>query len=317
MNLQERTKSGDLMAGFLILITDDEPMQRELLEEYLKLSHYRVIHAKDGNQCLEMMQQHEPDLVLLDIQMPGMDGFATLTQIRKIPAIADTPVLFLSSLDRQHLKVKGLELGADDYITKPFHPPELLARVKASLRRTMRYRKTEGLMAGDLANVALTDLLQSMELGAKTAAIRLEGMKANIYLEDGALVHASMGPFTGENALERMFLMEKGPFKVQFDQLPEDLPKGSTPLMAVLMNVLAEVDEINAHINRMSKVPVSLEPGPAWDDPPGLKDLMTEPPTPLRDLTALMGGSLKENLLAVVDAVKKGKLKPSKPRSSA
>ena len=302
------------MAGYLILIVDDEPMQRDLLEEYLKLSHYRVVHAKDGIQCLEMMEKHSPDLVLLDIQMPGMDGFATLTRIRKNQAIADTPVLFLSSLDRQHLKVKGLELGADDYITKPFHPPELLARVKASLRRTMRYRRTEGLMAGDLANVALTDLLQSMELGAKTATIRLDGMKANIYLEEGALMHVSMGAFKGQSALERMFLMEKGPFSVQFDQLPENIPKSPMPLMSVLMNVLAEVDEINSHINRMSKEPVSLERGPSWDSPSGLKDLMEDPPVPLTDLVALMKGGLKENLVAVVDAVKNGKLKPSKPR---
>ncbi|MDI6795379.1 MAG: response regulator [Desulfatibacillaceae bacterium] len=297
------------MAQIGILIIDDDPAVHELLTQYLTLSHYRVFDAYDGNSGIRMVEEIHPDLVLLDVQMPGMDGFATLLAIREKAQLSDIPILFLTSLDRQHLKVKGLELGADDYITKPFNSSELLARIKAALRRTARYRRTEGIMAGNLSDISLADLLQSMEMGAKTATVKLPEMDGVIYLSQGRFVHARQGRFTGEEALVRIFLLEKGSFTTRFNELPANIGGQPQPLMGLLMNVLAAKDEIMEIIAKVAqKAPYikieEMASGLALPQNMELPGVF-----PLKDLVAAMEGSLKANLKAVVDAVKSGQVK--------
>ena len=115
-----------------ILVVDDEPRMVQLIGMNLKLEGFEVINAPDGYQALEKVTKEMPDLVLLDIMMPEMDGFETLKRIREISSV---PVIFLSVKAAEPDRVRGLDLGADDYITKPFSPRELVSRVKAVLRR--------------------------------------------------------------------------------------------------------------------------------------------------------------------------------------
>ncbi len=116
-----------------ILVVDDEPRMVELISLNLKLEGFDVVTATDGYQAVEKVTREMPDLVLLDIMMPDMDGFET---IRKIRAISAAQVIFLSVKGEETDRVRGLDLGADDYITKPFGPKELVSRIKAVLRRT-------------------------------------------------------------------------------------------------------------------------------------------------------------------------------------
>jgi DNA-binding response OmpR family regulator len=116
-----------------ILIVDDEPRMVQMISLNLKLEGFNSIGASDGYQALEKVTKEMPDLVLLDIMMPDMDGFETLKKIREISSV---PVIFLSVKGEEHDRVRGLDLGADDYITKPFSPRELVSRIKAVLRRT-------------------------------------------------------------------------------------------------------------------------------------------------------------------------------------
>jgi len=115
------------MNGYKIYIIDDDPATYEILNEYLESAGFRVREASDGRAGLEMMQKDSPDLALLDIQMPELDGFKLLEAMRKQKSLQDVPVLFITSLDRTNLKIKGLELGADDFIVKPFERAELFA----------------------------------------------------------------------------------------------------------------------------------------------------------------------------------------------
>jgi DNA-binding response OmpR family regulator len=115
-----------------ILVVDDEPRMVQLIGMNLKLEGFEVINAPDGYQALEKVTKEMPDLVLLDIMMPELDGFETLKRIREISSV---PVIFLSVKAAEPDRVHGLDLGADDYITKPFSPRELVSRVKAVLRR--------------------------------------------------------------------------------------------------------------------------------------------------------------------------------------
>ncbi len=116
-----------------ILVVDDAPNIVELVRMYLEGAGYATLTAGDGPSAVELHRKHRPDLVILDLMLPGMDGFEVCREIRRE---ADTPVLMLTARADDVDAIVGLELGADDYVTKPFNPRALVARVKAILRRT-------------------------------------------------------------------------------------------------------------------------------------------------------------------------------------
>lgn len=115
-----------------ILIVDDESTIQKAVKAYLEKEGFAVIIASDGNQALEMFKRCQPHLVILDVMLPGLDGFEVLQQLRRE---SDTYVLMLTARNSETDRVIGLTIGADDYVTKPFSPRELVARVKAILRR--------------------------------------------------------------------------------------------------------------------------------------------------------------------------------------
>jgi DNA-binding response OmpR family regulator len=117
---------------FRVLIVDDEVRIVKFLDLKLKASGYEVLTAGNGLEALSQVQTQEPDLVVLDVIMPGMDGFETLKHIR---AMSSVPVIILSAVEGNMDKIKGLKLGADDYLAKPFNPDELVARIEAVRRR--------------------------------------------------------------------------------------------------------------------------------------------------------------------------------------
>lgn len=117
-----------------ILIVDDEDKIRELIRVNLEIVGYNCNEAEDGNKALDIVDSFKPDLVLLDIMLPGKDGFELVDEFVK----RNIPVIFLTAKDSTIDKVKGLKLGAEDYITKPFDPMELLARVEVVLRRSSK-----------------------------------------------------------------------------------------------------------------------------------------------------------------------------------
>ena len=139
----------------LILIAEDDADIRDLLRLYLEGEGFRVLEAPDGQTALDLAREHSPDMAILDIMMPGMNGFELTRALRKY---SDIPILILSAKSQDNDKILGLNLGADDYIAKPFNPVEIVARVKAQLRRAAR---TNG------------DILTVRELTLDTASFQL------------------------------------------------------------------------------------------------------------------------------------------------
>lgn len=115
-----------------ILVVDDEPRMVRFVQMNLDLEGYLTLEANGGYQALEKVRELQPDLVILDVEMPGMDGFETLGRIREL---SEVPVIMLTVRADEEDRVKGLDLGADDYVTKPFSPRELSSRIRAVLRR--------------------------------------------------------------------------------------------------------------------------------------------------------------------------------------
>ncbi len=131
-----------------MLVVDDEPMVRDVVVRYLEREGYRTLEAGDGDTAREILEREPPELVVLDLMLPGTDGLALCRWIR---ARSDLPVIMLTALGEEADRIVGLEVGADDYVTKPFSPRELAARVKTVLRRTTPGARTAGVIAsGDL-----------------------------------------------------------------------------------------------------------------------------------------------------------------------
>lgn len=158
-----------------ILIVEDNPGVRDMVREYLTEHGYQVRVASNGAEGLLEARHHRPDLVLLDVMMPGMDG---LEFLRRFRATEGVPVIFLTAKDTELDKVLGLELGADDYVTKPFSMAELLARVRAHLRRSQEIPAGTVLRAGEL------------ELDATSRLFHVRGQRAELTRSEFELMTA-------------------------------------------------------------------------------------------------------------------------------
>lgn len=153
------------LAGRLVLVCDDERRIAQLVRLNFERAGARVVEAYDGDACLDAVRRQLPDLVVLDVHMPGLDGFETLRQLR---TFADVPVIMLTVQADEADRIRGLDLGADDYVGKPFSPAELLSRARAVLRRTQTPRE---------ARVVRVDDELQVDFGAREAVVRGERVK--------------------------------------------------------------------------------------------------------------------------------------------
>lgn len=158
------------MAGDLVLLVDDEPSIIQLAQMYLEKEGFQVISVGDGKHALAVTREKKPALIVLDVMLPGVDGFEVCRQLRA----EDNPVLILmlTARDEDIDKIVGLELGADDYMTKPFNPRELVARVKAMLRRVNR--PSQGGEVVRLADVVIDPERREVRVGDESIELRTQ-----------------------------------------------------------------------------------------------------------------------------------------------
>ncbi len=208
---------------------------------------YEIISTDNGSQALELAASQEPpDIILLDIMMPVMDGYEVCKRLKADTRTHDIPVIFISAKIEEEDELKGFEVGGVDYITKPFSIGITKARVKTQLEkhaaRKKRDMQPERMMAGNLADVGLLDLLQSMEIGSKTAIIQLEEIDGEIIVRNGYCVGARQGKHVGDVAFTRLFLMEEGKFTVTFEALSSDEYGEARSLPSLLSIILAHLE---------------------------------------------------------------------------
>jgi DNA-binding response OmpR family regulator len=164
-----------------ILVIDDDELVSRTLQRALKLYGYRVMLARSGTEGLQLARRHRPDLFVLDIIMPGADGYQVCRQIRGDPLLQDIPVLFLTAKGKDEDKIEGFRAGADDYLSKPFNMEELKLRIKAILRRVEQPPLVAGpddpnrLVAGDL-----TLDCRSFEVGTPTKTTLLTNVQFDL-----------------------------------------------------------------------------------------------------------------------------------------
>ncbi len=159
-----------MMAGETILVVDDEAHIVELAQMYLAQEGFQVQPARDGDTALQMIARQPPALMVLDLMLPQVDGWEVCRRVRSGKSAPDLPIIMLTARDDDVDKIVGLELGADDYVTKPFNPRELVARVKAILRRTQRAaRAPVPIHVGD---VTINPAGREVEIAGQPVALR-------------------------------------------------------------------------------------------------------------------------------------------------
>ena len=151
----------------IILIADDEASIRRILETRLKMIGYDVVTAADGEEAVSAFNKHNPDLVVLDIMMPKMDGYGVTREIRRT---SDVPIIILTALGDVSERITGLELGADDYVVKPFSPKELMARVKAVINR----------VNPEIAESKERYIFGSLVIDVPSHSVRIDGENINL-----------------------------------------------------------------------------------------------------------------------------------------
>jgi len=286
-----------------ILIIDDDLAQQEILGEHLLLTGFTPLHALSCEEAFESLRSNPISLILLDINMPQVDGFQTMERLRANSATRDIPVLFLTSLDRQFLKIKGLELGADDYVTKPYNSAELIARIKAILRRSAPVRVKTGVINGDIQAIGLSELLQNIGQGGRASRIILPEMNGKILTAGGNLLLVRQGTFTGLEALLRLLLIEKGSFSVHYDQIPEKLPDPECSIFSALLTTAAQVDHMKSAAETTGQQNPLLSLPQQGSAVPEIDGLRGQFPMPLLTLVTLMEGEVEDNMNQVLKAI--------------
>ncbi|RMH68467.1 MAG: response regulator [Gemmatimonadetes bacterium] len=204
-----------------IFIVDDEDRVLELLRFGLEMSGYEVISARDGGEALEKIQQTKPDIIVSDIMMPGLDGYELCKILRENPETYLIPFIFLSAKGQVPDKIKGINLGADEYMTKPFDVQELLARIDAIMTRVDEVQShatsSDTAISGKLSQMEIVDVIQICQLGQKTGMLKLirENMEGYLFFLEGEIIDASLFTQKGENAFYRLLTWREGNF--QFD----------------------------------------------------------------------------------------------------
>ena len=213
-----------VMSGETILIVDDEPTIVEVVGLYLQREGFRVVTAADGAAALNMVEQQRPDLVVLDLMLPGLGG---LEVTRRLRAGGDLPIIMLTARGEEADRVVGLELGADDYVTKPFSARELVARVKAVLRRSHpEAAPSEPAAAGALA-------IGGLRLDPAARAVTLDGQPISLTVREFDLLQFLMRHpgqvFTREQLLDNVwgytFASDMGTVTVHIRRLREKIER--------------------------------------------------------------------------------------------
>lgn len=178
-----------------ILVADDDPMLQRLIMNTLKLEQYEVVIASDGQQALELARSEKPDLIILDVMMPIKNGFEVCADLRKIPETAALPVIILSGLGQVQEKIAGLKAGADEYVTKPIDPRELLTRVEMLLLRNRVLRESSAQRAGRVTCV----IGAKGGVGTTTLAVNLAALLSS---QDRSTIIVELRPDFGTVAVQ-------------------------------------------------------------------------------------------------------------------
>ena len=231
-----------------ILIVDDEPKVASFLARMLKKKGYHVDFARDGVEAAEKIENHAFDLIISDIAMPRMDGYELFQHLKQKYGVCPCPFIFISAHTDSTEQIKGFQMGANDYLTKPFVMERLYASVENVLAKAAnKSAADENIdLSGDLSKIRLEEIAQLAELTQMTGEMRItkdEMIIGNILFKDGELVDAGTPSLQGEEAFYDLFAADSGSFQF-ISRQAEDIDGAiTTPMMSILFEASRLSDE--------------------------------------------------------------------------
>ncbi|PID56665.1 hypothetical protein CSB45_10555 [candidate division KSB3 bacterium] len=256
--------------SYRILIVEDEPGMIELLTVALEDEGYEIFIANNGVQGLEKVRDKEPDLIISDVMMPDMNGYDFCRQLRSDSKTAAIPFIFLTAKKDVSDRVQGLNLGADDYISKPFHVVEVVARIKTLMMRIRRVRpsrpqevvmpETEAAFAGDLEKMSIGEVVQTIALTRKVGRlIVLNGSRrGEVYFTEGIIDYADVDRQKGVEGVYRLLSWKHGQFK--FDSgVKSDRLNVQKSAESILMEGMRRLDEFTRLLDYFPDANSTLE----------------------------------------------------------
>lgn len=299
--LTGRWKNNDVAKKQLLLV-DGDPRSVRVLEVSLRKAGYSVTTAGDGLDAFAKINFSTPDLILTDTRLPGLDGYELVRRLKEQPDLAGIPVLFLTSQRSVEDKIRGLELGVEDYLTKPIFVRELITRVNMLLARRTQERiatsqpmSARTRLSGSLEDMGVVDLLQTFEVSRKSgvAMIHDGAREAQVFFREGKVVDAQLGRLRGEEAVYRALIWTEGSFEVEFRPVQnEDIVPTST--QGLLMEGMRRVDEWGRLCEQLPSLTTVFEV-----DHDELVDRLNEIPDELNGILRLFDG--RRTLINVVD----------------
>ena len=237
------------MAKQHLLLVDGDPKSLRVMEVSLKKAGFSVTTAIHGRDALEKCHISPPDLILSDTKMPEMDGFELCRRLKEDDKFKGTPFIFLTGQKSVEYKVRGLELGVEDYLTKPIYIKEIVTRVKILLQKKEKERlerkDQKASFAGNLTDMGVVDLVQTLEMGKKSGALRIDGKggkPAVVYFRDGKIQDCEVGKLSGENAFYRLLNWQEGEFAIEFKPIERE-EKIAASTQGLLMEGMRRIDE--------------------------------------------------------------------------
>jgi DNA-binding response OmpR family regulator len=285
-----------------LLLVEPDPQSLRVLEVSLKKAGFSVTTAGDGADALSKVELSTPDLILSDTRLPRLDGYELVRRLKERPDYAAIPVVFLTGQRSIEDKIRGLELGVEDYLTKPIFVRELIARVNLLLARRTHdsmatsvpvSRRTR--FSGSLEDMGVVDLLQTFEVNRKSGVARVSDgrREARIYFRDGKVVDAELGRLRGEEAVYRSLISNSGDFEVEFCPVTnEDIIPTST--QGLLMEGMRRLDEWGRLLEQLPPLETIFDV-----DHEQLVERLNEVPDELNGILRLFDG--RRTLLDVVD----------------
>jgi len=286
-----------------VLLVDADPRSLRVLEVSLRKAGYNVTCAHDGVEALEVIEHQLPDLVIADTKLPKLDGYGLVTRLREKADWATMPVIFLAAQRSVEDKIRGLELGVEDYLTKPIFVRELLARVNVVLaRRTQETLSDQSgsatlktRFAGSIQDMTVVDLLQTFEISRKSGMITFKSgsRMGYVWFRDGRMVDAEAGSLRGEEAVYRMLVWSEADFEVDFGPVDrEEVVESATAVL--VMEGMRRADEWGRLIEQLPPLTAYFEV-----DHERLIDRLSEIPDELNGILRLLDGH--HTLMEVVD----------------
>jgi len=223
-----------------ILVADGDPKNLQILRENLEAAGFEVIVASDGLQAWQKISTGVPDLILSEVNLPKLDGFQLLEKLKADPVTSSIPLMFLTNRRELQDRVRSLRGGVKDYMIKPLHIKEVLARIRMILRRMERIKEddaeTAKKLVGRLEEFSLVDLIESFGVERKTGVLTLHNennRSGEIYFRDGAVVNASLGNLKAEKAVYQMLPWKHGHFTMVFKDIvvPDEISVSNLGLL--------------------------------------------------------------------------------------